>query len=287
MVIEIIYWIMRVKTITEQLFFTTVRIDTAYQDGSSGSGTGFMFVCERNGQHFPFVVTNKHVVANAARGSITFLQGSNKEPVLGKGYKLEIQGWEDVWTGHPDSGVDIAVCPFEPLKKHAEQAGFELFYRVVSLDDIPSPADEKELDAIEPITFIGYPNGIWDSTNLLPVARRGTTASPIEVDFDGKPKFLIDASVFGGSSGSPVFVLNQGSWESRNGEVKFGSRMYFVGVIAAVYFKTELNEVIPAPIPTQFLGLAKQQEMIDLGIVFKARTVVETIEFLLRSRNLI
>lgn len=75
---------------------------------------------------------------------------------------------------------------------------------------IPNEEQIKQMDAIEPITFIGYPNGIWDSTNLLPVARRGTTASPIEVDFEGSPRFLIDASVFGGSSGSPVFILNQG-----------------------------------------------------------------------------
>jgi hypothetical protein len=31
--------------------------------------------------------------------------------------------------------------------------------------------------------------------------------------------------------------------------------------------------------------MAQQQEMIDLGIVFKARTVVETIEALLKAHN--
>jgi hypothetical protein len=32
---------MQVKTIAEQLFFTTVRIDTITVDGGHGSGTGF------------------------------------------------------------------------------------------------------------------------------------------------------------------------------------------------------------------------------------------------------
>jgi hypothetical protein len=74
------------------------------------------------------------------------------------------------------------------------------------------------------VTFIGYPNGIWDSKNLLPVVMRGTTASPIEVDFEGTPRFLIDASVFGGSSGSPVFILNQGTYSMKDGGVAVGSR---------------------------------------------------------------
>jgi hypothetical protein len=64
-----------------------------------------------------------------------------------------------------------------------------------------------------------------------------------------------------------------------------GSRFYFIGVIAAVFFRTHLNQIIPVPIPTQLQPMAKQQEMIDLGIVFKAHTVVETIEAFLNARN--
>lgn len=101
------------------------------------------------------------------------------------------------------------------LRFYKKQHGVDLFIRCVETSMIPNEEQIKQMDAIEPITFIGYPNGIWDSTNLLPVARRGTTASPIEVDFEGSPRFLIDASVFGGSSGSPVFILNQGSFATR------------------------------------------------------------------------
>ncbi|EAY9757520.1 serine protease, partial [Salmonella enterica] len=34
---------MQVSTISEQLFFTTIRIDTISKNGDSGSGTGFFF----------------------------------------------------------------------------------------------------------------------------------------------------------------------------------------------------------------------------------------------------
>ena len=152
---------------------------------------------------------------------------------------------------------------------------------------IPTVEQAASLDALESVTFIGYPNGIWDSKNLLPVARRGMTASPISVDFENTPRFLIDASVFGGSSGSPVFLMNQGMYTDKTGGTVIGSRLLFVGTIAAVFFRTQLNQIVSVPIPTQVQPMAQQREMIDLGIVFKARTVIETIEAFLKARNII
>lgn len=191
-----------------------------------------------------------------------------------------------MWFGHPDPHVDIAICPMVPLLEFVKQQhGIDLFLRAVDTSMIPTEEQTRELDAIEPVTFIGYPNGVWDSKNLLPIARRGTTASPIEVDFEGTPRFLVDASVFGGSSGSPVFILNQGSFATKDGGFVVGSRFHFVGVIAAVFFRTQLNQIVPVPIPTQVQPMAQQQEMIDLGIVFKARTVVEAIEAFLKAHN--
>jgi hypothetical protein len=151
---------------------------------------------------------------------------------------------------------------------------------------IPDQDKLDNLDALESVTFIGYPNGIWDKVNLLPVARRGTTASPLAVDFENTPRFLIDASVFGGSSGSPVFLFNQGIYSEKSGNTTIGSRCLFLGVIAAVFFRTQLNQIVSVPIPTQGRPMAEQQEMIDLGIVFKARTVVETIEAFLKQRKI-
>ncbi len=278
---------MQITSITEQLFFTTVRIDTVGANGSQGSGTGFLFAHAIGGQTYPFVVTNKHVVRGMTAGHLTFHQRKDDQPDLGKGYRLRIDDWNNAWFGHPTEDIDIAVCPFSPIEQHVKsQNGIDLFFRYITTDLIPNEEQLADLDAIETVTFIGYPNGVWDSKNLLPVARRGTTASPIEVDFEQTPKFLVDASVFGGSSGSPVFIINQGSYISKNGGMNIGaSRFHFVGVIAAVYFRTHLNQIIPVPIPTQVQPMAQQQEMIDLGIVFKARTVVETIDAFLRANG--
>jgi len=95
---------------------------------------------------------------------------------------------------------------------------------------------------------------------------------------------LIDASVFSGSSGGPVFILNQGIYTWKFGATEIGSRLLFIGVVAAVFFKTQLNEIIPVPAPTQTQPMSRRQEMIDLGIVFKARTVVETVDAFLVAK---
>lgn len=277
---------MQIDSIAEQLFFTTVRVDTVAQNGDSGSGTAFFFSYKRGETTFPFVVTNKHVVVGMREGALSFLQRRDQAPQLGQGFRLRIDQWQESWFGHPSPDVDIAICPFAPLESHIKQQhGLDLFYRFVSNEMIPTAEQAATLDALEPVTFIGYPNGIWDSKNLLPVARRGMTASPVSVDFENTPRFLIDASVFGGSSGSPVFLLNQGMYTNKTGDTVVGSRIFFLGVVAAVFFRTQFNQIVSVPIPTQVQPMAKQQEMLDLGIVFKARTVVETIEAFLKAKN--
>ena len=280
---------MQVDTISQQIFFTTIRIDTISVDGSQGSGTGFIVnhdLSENNSAYF--IVTNKHVIANTNEGIFTFLKTKDGTPALGDGFRLHLDhnNWSRMWFGHPDPDVDIAICALIPLLEFGKlNHGIDVFFRSINTAIIPSEEQIADLDALESITFIGYPNGVWDSKNLLPVARRGTTASPIEVDFEGTPRFLIDASVFSGSSGSPVFLLNEGSYAAKGGGLVAGSRFYFLGVVAAVFYRTQFNQIIAVPIPTQVKSMVEQREMIDLGIVFKARTVVETINAFLAAHN--
>ncbi|MES2939799.1 MAG: serine protease [Pseudomonadota bacterium] len=275
---------MQVNTLAEQLFFTTVPIKTVLSNGV-GSGTGFFVEHKIGNETYLFIVTNKHVIAGGHEWQLPFTKKDTDQPSIGNGFTLTLNPSDSSpWFGHPDPNIDVAVCPLVPLLSAMRDTfGVEVFFRSISTSLIPTLSQIQELDALEPVTFVGYPNGIWDSKNLLPVVRRGTTASPLAVDFDGTPCFVIDASVFGGSSGSPVFVMSQGSWTDKRGTLVIGSRFFFVGLIAAVFFRTELNQIISVPIPTLDQPMAEQKEMIDLGVVFKARTVVECIEAFLRS----
>jgi hypothetical protein len=280
---------MRVETIAEQLFFTTVQIKTLASNGDQGSGTGFFYEVKNENGSAPFIVTNKHVFVGAVQGGITFHLSLDGKPDLGNTYTVNFStdDWLNLWHEHPDPNVDIAVAPFFPILEFVKkQTQKELFYRSIPASMLPTTEQLDQFDAIEPVTFIGYPNGIWDSKNFLPVARRGTTATPLEVDFENTPRFLIDASVFGGSSGSPVFVVHEGAHATRNGSViAGGSQAFFVGVIAAVFQRTQTNMVQAVPIPTGIIHAVSSNEMLDLGIVFKARTVAEATEDCLKKKG--
>lgn len=91
---------MQVDSIAEQLFFNTVRIDTIGLNGGAGAGTAFFFAYKRGDQHFPFVVANKHVVADVREGALWFLQRKDGEPSIGTGFRLRIDDWSNAWFGH-------------------------------------------------------------------------------------------------------------------------------------------------------------------------------------------
>jgi len=268
---------MEVKSLAEQLYFTTVRIDTIDSNDNTSAGTGFLFNYERDDYNYPFVVTNKHVVEGADRGGLTFLKKEDDQPKLGDGLRVNLESFASQWTGHPESDVDIAVLPLVPLLDEINSKGFEAYFRTISTNGIPTEEQLEEIDAFEEIVFVGYPNGIWDEANRTPIMRKGTTATPIVLDYEEKPQFLIDASVFSGSSGSPVFIYQSGVFGTRQG-TKAGTKFFFVGLLALGYYKKSPNEIVSLPIPTNHTSIAINIEMIDLGIVWKARKVVEMIE---------
>jgi hypothetical protein len=276
---------MQVETLAEKLLFTTLRVETASAKGHGGTGTGFFYQYTDAGQIYPFIVTNKHVVRGADKGWITFHKSSNGQPVLGTAHRFEITDFEKAWHGHSDAEIDVAVMPCAALLEQMQQQGMPPYCQWIDRGITAGIDLHKQLDALEEVVFIGYPNGIWDSRNFLPIIRRGTTATPIVVDFQGKKQFLIDASVFPGSSGSPVFLFNQGIFADRQGNSTIGTRLAFLGVVASVFFRQDVNEIQLIPQNTANMPVAIAKEMIDLGIVFKAHTVIETIEDLLRTRG--
>ncbi len=274
---------MRTETPAEQLLYATVRIETeGYNPNDKGAGTAFIFGLEGEKGAFLCLVTNKHVVKGAKVGRFFFTQRKNDKPDVGKRFDIVIDNFEQSWYGHPDPEIDVAAMPLVPLLEAIKRQGNDVFFRYLSQTLIPTEAQLAELDALEEILFIGYPSGIYDTANLLPVFRRGITATPIQIDYEGKPIFLVDASVFPGSSGSPVLIYNLGGYTSRKG-FTVGTRVFFLGIITQVVYREEQGQLEFANIPTALVPIVRTREMIDLGVVYKARTVVETVQRLLST----
>jgi hypothetical protein len=156
--------------------------------------------------------------------------------------------------------------------------GISIFHRFIHEDLIPASKQVEDFDAIEDIVFLWYPNDIGDDINNLPVTRRGITATPFAVDFRGKKQFLIDASVFPGSSGSPVFIYNSESSSTRSGGLVVGSKLDIVGIVSPVFYRRAEGQIEMTEAPTAMLPVPVSQEMIDLGLVIKSSAIVEAIE---------
>lgn len=263
---------MQVDSTAKRLLFSTVRVDTELVDGTAGSGTAFIVAhAHARGTH-AFVVTNRHLVEGVRRGGLVFTQARNGRPAYGQRFQLNIDEFPHAWFHHPDPEVDLSIVALSPLARAAADLGVQLYYHAIDTAWIPDALSVRGFDALEDVLFVGYPSGVWDQANLMPILRRGTTATPLELDFEGRRQFLIDAAVYPGSSGSPVFVVR--SDPLRADAVR---RIWFAGVISAVFFREEARPITAAPVPAND-GAAMSSEMIDLGLVIKAQAVVEIID---------
>ncbi|MBF4994410.1 trypsin-like peptidase domain-containing protein [Arthrobacter gandavensis] len=262
-----------VESIADQLFYTTVFIEAFTSVGRS-TGTGFIINYPvHEGQFRPVLVTNKHVLEGAEEVAFTMPAADNAAQPASRGTRLSMTGFNtQSWVGHPDAGVDIGTMFFADVLTAMTNNGAAPFYRGFLPDQLATQDTANSLDAIEQVTVIGYPNGLFDQSSMLPIARRGQTATPIFNDYNNLPAFLIDASVFPGSSGSPVVLYDRGSYTTRDGSFHAGSRMALLGIVAAVHTR-KVNGLVQM-VST---GIATFDDMIDLGIVFKASAIQETV----------
>lgn len=269
-------------TITEQLLFTTVRIES-----ECGVGTGFFFNATVDGSRtLPLIVTNKHVVQGSLRGSFQLHEadlGSDPLKPSGRFFPVDLGGFESRWIPHPDPKVDLCAMPFQPLRGAAEEMGKVVFYKSFDENLILSEDQLRDIAAAEDVLLVGYPIGLWDEKNNVPLIRRGITASHPALDFQGKPEFVIDAACFPGSSGSPVVLANLGSYLSRDGSLVVGTRFALLGVLYAGPQRTVEGSIEVRPIPTAVVATVQVPMMVHLGYVIKAREVVTLAKHILEE----
>ncbi|MAO64833.1 MAG: serine protease [Balneola sp.] len=263
-------------SITEQLAYSTVRIICTKKDGRPSSGTGYFYdfgyLSDVENANMPVIVTNKHVIRNGAKVEFVVNLQENGKPT-NKLFHVTLTNIEQQWFMHPKEEIDLCIFPIAPLVMRMQEQNKKPFFISIGNDFIPSQDEIDELTAMEDIVMVGYPNGIWDSVNNQPVFRKGITATHPAKDYNGKPEFMIDAACFPGSSGSPVFLMNLGGYQTRKGHILGQSRVKLLGTLYAGPQYNAKGEIKVETIPTENIPVSLTAIPNNLGNVIKARAL--------------
>lgn len=259
--------------ITEQLTYNTIRIET-----ENATGTGFFFnfkVKNDSLKHIPTIITNKHVVDGSKKIFLYFRKSSNGQPQNGPALIFEIPNTTNTVIQHPNPKIDLVAIPIAAILQQLQKNGNTAYTIGFSEKEIPSDEfQKKELKAFEEIHMIGYPRGLWDETNNMPIVREGITATTPYLDYNGAKEFLIDIAAFGGSSGSPVFLYNSSGYADKSGNINVGgSRLFLLGVLYAGPQYSVDGEVIKS-IPGVSSEKVKSQIPMNLGYVIKSSEIL-------------
>ena len=227
---------MNINDLSTQLLYTTVPVWGIMKDHSQVSGTGFIFSLQDendSSKTIPLLITNFHVLKDIEHGMFELCTQKDGIPQKEKGIRISFDA--STIQNNKLGELDLVAIPIAATLNAITD---NVFYKSISQDIIPDAKQRDSFSALEEITFIGYPSGLYDSYNKTSIIRRGITATPLWNNYQNTPTFLIDANVFPGSSGSPIFVLNQGSYATTNG-ITIGSRLFFVGIVTETLVRSD------------------------------------------------
>jgi hypothetical protein len=270
-------------TASEQLFFTTARLQ-CHKSDKAWSGTGFFVrIPVTNGPEQTVLVTNQHVASPPGIGDVEDLQiigpagiNNTDQSLLGQHAIIKVEN--PVFVTHPTDDVDVAVMGINDLSTIGPHPIYVKPFALAfllngELLEILTPSSKWPLSVILTVFTTQ-----WTWRPLLAVV------GPLHLYHStmGGRVFLIDASVFPGSSGSPVLIVNQGSYTNRHGGMVLASRVIMLGIVSAGYLHQVTGELVPA----LELPRVAVKQMMNLGIVYKTRTILEAIDQFLKSKGL-
>ncbi len=228
-------------------------------------------------KEIPVIVTNKHVIEGAVKGTFVLTaKGEDGEPQIGTHHEIEFLDFEKHWIKHPDANVDLAILPLAFLIKQCNDAKLYFHYSALGEDLIPTAEVLNTLDAIEEITMIGYPNGLWDKKNNMPITRRGITATNLKHDYEGQSQFVIDCACFAGSSGSPVLIFNPAGHFNFDGTLQIaGQRLILLGVLFSGPLVDVHGEIVDLVVEGKKQQGSRSKILMNLGFVVKSQKILD------------
>ena len=251
---------------SEKIMYSTVKIEAG-----NSIGTGFFFLLKVDDKQYSILITNKHVVNYNENETVSFyLHLIDNDGNEDNCYKIT---WDTQWHFHPDK--DLCFTFAGPLMNTIkEKTGKTVKYAQFTDDLIISNESLKKLSAVEEVVMVGYPNGLWDNVHNYPLFRHGYTSSHPGYDFNNRGLGVVDIAAFPGSSGSPVFIFNQGTYVSGK-SVNVGDRLIFLGVLSSGALMGVNGEITEVEAPTSAGYIVTSKMMMNLGYYIRAENILD------------
>lgn len=265
--------------VSDSLARTTVRLECT--DGQRSSvGTSFLYRIDGDGDSWtPVLVTNRHVVEGYTTARLVLSQAPDFRTATPADAKtVTINDFQRLVVYHPNDAIDLAAIVIGPVINQIELGPNPINLTAIRESDIIDDDTASQLRYVEDILTVGYPQGLWDSHRNLPLFRGGLTATSPMLDYDNEPKFLIDCSIYPGSSGSPVFLYNSGVvFNSSKNSASLGERTKLLGVVFAVQLYQADGRVTEVT-PTAAQAMARVGVPSSLGVVVRAKEILVLID---------
>ncbi len=166
------------------------------------------------------------------------------------------------WVFHHDQNVDIAVTPIA-IKQNEDDIKLVSQNLFENFENLPLGED---------VFFLGYPLGLGVSNEnkSTPLIRAGLVSAKLN-----NKTFLIDANVYPGSSGSPVFYRPTiASFSQSSFSIGSGRGLKLLGIIS-----DNLNYIEDAVSTRTGQSRIQFQENAGLGIVQSTSLVTEILDY--------
>jgi S1-C subfamily serine protease len=169
-----------------------------------------------------FLVTNEHVLHGMSEIKV-FTRSKEREITLPLWFPDGKKLWDCL-----GNQIDVAVLkiPEDRLKN--------IYWVPAFTEDDMKLSDDERVSTGTQVLVLGYPLDFYDRVSRLPITRGATISTDVWRDFQRKPRFLIDAKLQEGMSGSPVIYTKNPTWDA---EVKL------LGVFSSSWFKGEPLEL--------------------------------------------
>ena len=214
----------------------TVKIVCKDEFERTFAGTGFFYRFNIREVRVDVIVTNKHVIEGAKEGyfRITLMDETGTVSESEKDIiRFDVNDFQSHWIFHPDYEVDLCIFLFQQIYNKLREIDREAGVAFFDERFLPDLDALKQYKPTEEIFMVGYPTGLGDEVNNLPLVRKGITATPFYVHHNGNPEFVVDCACFPGSSGSPVLIVNEGSFTNHKQTPQIGNRLIILGVLYA------------------------------------------------------